>query len=162
MDRRAWWATVHGVKKSWTWLKWLSTDVYYLLTYIFNNWFSLKKRHLFKSFVYFFIKLYIFIEFWEFLMYAWYKPFVQYDLESFILLYGLTFYLINGMFYKAKFCLILMKSNLSISSYISCALGVISEKLQPKIYFFLLFSPRIFITLWFTLKSMMIVDLIYI
>ena len=25
MDRGAWWATVHGVKKSWTWLKWLRT-----------------------------------------------------------------------------------------------------------------------------------------
>ena len=25
MDRRAWWATVHGVAKSRTWLKWLST-----------------------------------------------------------------------------------------------------------------------------------------
>ena len=24
MDRAAWWATVHGVAKSWTWLKWLS------------------------------------------------------------------------------------------------------------------------------------------
>ena len=24
MDRGAWWATVHGVTKSWTWLKWLS------------------------------------------------------------------------------------------------------------------------------------------
>ena len=26
MDRGAWWATVHGVTKSWTWLKWLSTQ----------------------------------------------------------------------------------------------------------------------------------------
>ena len=25
MDRGAWWATVHRVVKSWTWLKWLST-----------------------------------------------------------------------------------------------------------------------------------------
>ena len=25
MDRGAWWATVHRVAKSWTWLKWLST-----------------------------------------------------------------------------------------------------------------------------------------
>ena len=25
MDRGAWWAMVHGVTKSWTWLKWLST-----------------------------------------------------------------------------------------------------------------------------------------
>ena len=24
VDRGAWWATVHGVAKSWTWLKWLS------------------------------------------------------------------------------------------------------------------------------------------
>ena len=28
MDRGAWWATVHGVAKSWTWLKWLNTCVY--------------------------------------------------------------------------------------------------------------------------------------
>ena len=27
MDRRAWWATVYGVPKSWTWLKWLSMPV---------------------------------------------------------------------------------------------------------------------------------------
>ena len=25
MDRGAWWAIVHGVSKSWTWLRWLST-----------------------------------------------------------------------------------------------------------------------------------------
>ena len=25
MDRVTWWATVHGVTKSWTWLRWLST-----------------------------------------------------------------------------------------------------------------------------------------
>ena len=28
MDRGAWWATVHGVSKSWTRLKLLSTDTY--------------------------------------------------------------------------------------------------------------------------------------
>ena len=28
MDRGAWWATVHGVAKSWTWLKQLSTHTY--------------------------------------------------------------------------------------------------------------------------------------
>ena len=28
MDRGGWQATVHGVAKSWTWLKWLSTHVY--------------------------------------------------------------------------------------------------------------------------------------
>ena len=28
MDRGAWWATVHGVSKSWTWLKWLSMHAY--------------------------------------------------------------------------------------------------------------------------------------
>ena len=28
MDREAWWATVHGVAKSWTWLKWLSTHTH--------------------------------------------------------------------------------------------------------------------------------------
>ena len=27
MDRGAWWATVHGVAESWTWLKWLSIYV---------------------------------------------------------------------------------------------------------------------------------------
>ena len=31
MDRGAWWATVHGVAKSWRWLKWLSTHVPKLL-----------------------------------------------------------------------------------------------------------------------------------
>ena len=30
MDRRPCWATVHGVTKSWTWLKWLSTHLYLL------------------------------------------------------------------------------------------------------------------------------------
>ena len=68
-------------------------------------------------------------------MYALYKSFVQDDSESFILLYGLTFYLINGVFYKAKFCLILMKSNLSISSYMSFVLDVISKNLQPQTNF---------------------------
>ena len=28
MDRGAWWATVHGVAKSWTWLKWLNTHAW--------------------------------------------------------------------------------------------------------------------------------------
>ena len=28
MDRGNWWATVHRVAKSWTWLKWLSTHTY--------------------------------------------------------------------------------------------------------------------------------------
>ena len=30
MDRGAWWATVQGVTKSWTWLKWLSTHAHLL------------------------------------------------------------------------------------------------------------------------------------
>ena len=30
MDRGAWWATVHGVTKSWTWLKWLSMHALYI------------------------------------------------------------------------------------------------------------------------------------
>ena len=30
MDRRAWWATVYRVKKSWTWLKWLCMLTYHL------------------------------------------------------------------------------------------------------------------------------------
>ena len=38
MDRGAWWATVHGVTKSQTWLKWLSTHTFILkillLTYV--------------------------------------------------------------------------------------------------------------------------------
>ena len=29
MDRGAWWAVVHGVTKSWTWLKWLSTHFFF-------------------------------------------------------------------------------------------------------------------------------------
>ena len=28
MDRGAWWSTVYGVTKSWTWLKWLSTHTH--------------------------------------------------------------------------------------------------------------------------------------
>ena len=28
MDRGAWWATVHGITKSWTWLKWLSMHIH--------------------------------------------------------------------------------------------------------------------------------------
>ena len=32
MDRGAWWATVHGVTKSWTWLKWLIAHARYIIT----------------------------------------------------------------------------------------------------------------------------------
>ena len=31
MDRGAWWAIVHGVAQSWTWMKWLSTCIHRLL-----------------------------------------------------------------------------------------------------------------------------------
>ena len=31
MDRSAWWAVVHRVSKSWTWLKWLSMHIYMLI-----------------------------------------------------------------------------------------------------------------------------------
>ena len=37
MDRRALWATVYGVPKSWTWLKWLSTPVLPQNTVV-ENW----------------------------------------------------------------------------------------------------------------------------
>ena len=30
MDRAAWWATVHRVSKSWTWLKWLNKQAIYI------------------------------------------------------------------------------------------------------------------------------------
>ena len=33
MDREAWWATVHRVTQSWTWLKWLSTHAWGWPTY---------------------------------------------------------------------------------------------------------------------------------
>ena len=39
MDRGAWWATVHGVTKSWTWLKQLSMH-----TLIWYDWCPYKKR----------------------------------------------------------------------------------------------------------------------
>ena len=31
MDRGAWWAIIHGVTKSWTWLKWLSMHTSWIL-----------------------------------------------------------------------------------------------------------------------------------
>ena len=34
MDRRAWWATVHGVAKRWTQLKWLSTQSWSIHTFL--------------------------------------------------------------------------------------------------------------------------------
>ena len=38
MDRGAWWATVHGVAKSWTWLKQLNTST--TLNYLLKTFFS--------------------------------------------------------------------------------------------------------------------------
>ena len=41
MDGGAWWAAVHGVAKSPTWLKWLSSSILYLikvLVFFFLNW----------------------------------------------------------------------------------------------------------------------------
>ena len=40
MDRGAWWATVHSVAKSWTWLKQLSTHTTYTL--FGESWTALK------------------------------------------------------------------------------------------------------------------------
>ena len=34
MDRGAWWATVHGVTKSWTWLKWLIAHAHYNIDHL--------------------------------------------------------------------------------------------------------------------------------
>ena len=38
MDRGAWEATVHGVAKSWTWLKWLSTHIHTLSQLLLVRW----------------------------------------------------------------------------------------------------------------------------
>ena len=41
MDRGAWWATIHGVTKSQTWLKWLSAHTllkWYLSTSLLERW----------------------------------------------------------------------------------------------------------------------------
>ena len=39
MDRGAWWAIVHGVTKSWTWLKWFSTaQEYYVSQSLERKW----------------------------------------------------------------------------------------------------------------------------
>ena len=46
MDREAWKPTVHGVAKSWTWLKWLSTHT--CTHYLFNFFFEEKSQHHFK------------------------------------------------------------------------------------------------------------------
>ena len=48
MDRGAWWATVHGVAKSWTRLKWLSTHTHiciymYLSIYTYIGFIFMKK-----------------------------------------------------------------------------------------------------------------------
>ena len=41
MDKGDWWATVHGVTKSWTWLEQLSTHAHKCLLY--KNLFTLQK-----------------------------------------------------------------------------------------------------------------------
>ena len=46
--RGAWWGAVHGVTKSWTWLKWLSTaHTFYIL--LRDSWFSWMKGGLGNS-----------------------------------------------------------------------------------------------------------------
>ena len=57
MDRGAWWATVHGITKSWTWLKWLSAHAYQV-----NHWYfspSLPSLHI--VLLYSFISLFFFL-----------------------------------------------------------------------------------------------------
>ena len=44
MGKGAWWATVHRVSKSWTWLKWLSTHACSKTAY-FGDWRSLFNVH---------------------------------------------------------------------------------------------------------------------
>ena len=55
MDRGAWWATVHRVAKSQTWLKWLSTHIRIYNVYLSkkfrwgSNWDELVLRHVIRG-----------------------------------------------------------------------------------------------------------------
>ena len=53
MDRGAWAAAVHGVTKSQTWLKRLSTQAHELLSDIASNSSSVRKRKLYKFWTHF-------------------------------------------------------------------------------------------------------------
>ena len=51
VDRRAWWATVYRVAKSWTWLKWLSA---YAHTHTQYNWINLSSLYILALLYFFF------------------------------------------------------------------------------------------------------------
>ena len=57
MDRGAWWATVHGVTKSWTWLsntQRTSSCFYWLFSYLKKNLYHFLSSTDFKVFLFFF------------------------------------------------------------------------------------------------------------
>ena len=61
--------------------------------------------------------------------------------------------------------LILMKSSLSVISFMNCAFGIVSEKSSPNSRSFglsLMLSSRSFIVLCFTLRSMIHFELIFV
>ena len=49
-DREAWWASVHGITKSQTWLKWLSMHPFYYCCFLFFNFYLYSFFQLFFSF----------------------------------------------------------------------------------------------------------------
>ena len=72
MDSRGWWAKVHWVTKSRTWLKWLSTHAYviYILLVIIGNLEMILKiwedvQRLYANIIIFYIKKVNFLRFWD-------------------------------------------------------------------------------------------------
>ena len=53
VDRRAWWATVYRVAKSWTWLKWLSAYAH-THTHTQYNWINLSSLYILALLYFFF------------------------------------------------------------------------------------------------------------
>ena len=70
MDRGAWWATVHRVAKSQTWLEWLSMQAYikyiYIYIYVISNLHHINRNNVGQSIFLLFYYLVWFIKYWNY------------------------------------------------------------------------------------------------
>lgn len=79
---------------------------------------------------------FLFIKFWEALMYLGKNSFIWYMLcKYFLLVCRLSFHSLNNLFEEEKF-LILMKPNLSIFYFVAYCFGVISKNPLPSFAWF--------------------------
>lgn len=111
-------------------------------------------KYLFMSFVHFLIGLFVFftVEFWELFVYFSNQFFVRHvDCNHFLPVNRCLFLLLTGSFTKQKF-FILIRSNLSIFSFIDCAFGVRYTNSLPSLRSedFHLFFSKMFLVLYFT------------